>query len=587
MDRKQLIKAYIEFFKNKNHKEIQNHSLIPDNDPTVLFTTAGMHPIVPYLLGQPHPLGKRLVNVQRCIRTGDVEEVGDSYHHTFFEMLGNWSLGDYFKKEAIEFSFEFLTKILKIPKERLAVTCFTGDKDAPKDNESAQTWEKLGISKDRIAFLPKENNWWGPAGKTGPCGPDTEMFYWKPNNKPAPKKFNPEDKNWVEIWNDVLMQYNKDEKGNYNEAKQKNIDTGMGVERTITVLSGLEDNYISSAFLPIIKEIEHLSSKSYKGNEKTMRIIADHIKASVFMIADGITPSNIEQGYVLRRLIRRTIINLRKLGFVGTDLINPIAEKVFEIYDDYDILKKNREKIYDEINKEEEKFDQTLEQGIREFEKIIKNNKENKIKEISGKQAFLLCQSCGFPLEITKELAKEKNIKVNEKEFNKELETHQNLSRTATQGKFKSGLQDNSEQTKKLHTATHLLDAALRKVLGNEVKQKGSNITPERLRFDFSFNRKMTDNEIKQVEKLVNQKIVESIPVVCEIMTPEQAKKSGAIGLFDDKYGDKVSVYSAGTFSKEICTGPHVNNTSELGTFKIIKEESSSAGVRRIKAVLE
>ncbi|VVB78351.1 Alanine--tRNA ligase [uncultured archaeon] len=582
MDRKQLIKEFLDFYKSKGHKEIQNASLIPANDPTVLFTTAGMHPIVPYLLGQPHPLGKRLTNVQRCIRTVDFENIGDTYHHTFFEMLGKWSVGDYFKKEAIGFTFEFYTKILKIPIERLGVTCFIGDKDSPKDNEAAETWGKLGISKDRIAFLPKEDNWWETPGP-GPCGPDTEIFYWKLNNEPAPKKFDPKNKNWVEIGNDVLMQYEKDKSGNYKEAKQKNIDFGGGVERTITVLSGLEDNYLSSAFLPIIEEIEHLSSKTYKGNEKTMRIIADHIKASVFIIADGVSPSNTEQGYVLRRLIRRAIMNLRKLGFVGTGLINPIARKVFEIYDDYDILKRNQKKIYEELEKEENKFDETLEQGIKEVEKIIKN----KPKEISGKQAFLLYQSYGFPLEITKELASEKKIIVNEKEFNKELEIHQELSRTATAGKFKSGLADNSEQTKKLHTATHLLLAALKRVLKTEISQKGSNITPERLRFDFNFPRKLTDAEIKEVEKIVNQKIVESIPIACETMSPEQAKKQGATGVFDDKYGDKVTVYSAGTFSKEICAGPHADNTSELGNFKIQKEESSSSGVRIIKAVLE
>ena len=582
MDRKELIKSFIEFYKNKNHKEIPNHSLIPENDPTVLFTTAGMHPIIPYLLGQPHPQGKRLVNVQRCIRTVDFENIGDTYHHTFFEMLGKWSVGDYFKKQAIEYTFEFYTKILKIPIERLGVTCFEGNKDAKKDEEAAKIWLSLGIPKDRIAFLPKEDNWW-ETPSPGPCGPDTEIFYWKLNNKPAPKKFNPKDSNWVEIGNDVLMQYEKDKNGNYKEAKQKNIDFGGGVERTISVLSGLEDNYLSSSFLPIIKKIERLSNKHYKGNELQMRIIADHIKASVFIIADGISSSNIGQGYVLRRLIRRTIMNLKKLGFSGNNLINPIAEPVFQIYDDYEILAKNKDNILNELEKEENKFNETLEQGIREFEKIAKNN-----KEISGKNAFLLYQSYGFPIEITQELAKEKSIKINLKEYEQELEKHQELSRTATAGKFKSGLQDNSEATTKLHTATHLLLAALKKVLkDSNIQQKGSNITPERLRFDFSFPRKLTDNELKEIEKIVNQKIVESIPITCETMSQEEAKNKGATGIFGDKYGDKVTVYSAGTFSKEICTGPHVNNTNELGTFKILKEESSSSGVRRIKGMLE
>ncbi len=585
MDRKQLIKLYLDFFKSKNHKEIPNASLIPENDPTVLFTTAGMHPLVPYLLSQPHPLGKRLVNVQRCIRTGDIDDVGDSYHHTFFEMLGNWSLGDYFKKQAIEYSFEFLTKVLKIPVNRLAVTCFAGDETTGKDEESAKTWAELGISKQRIAFLGKNDNWWGPAGKTGPCGPDTEMFYWKPDI-PAPKIFNPKDNNWVEIWNDVLMQYNKDEHGTYNPAKQKNIDTGMGVERTITILNGLEDNYLSSCFLPIIKQIEKISNKKYRGNEKTMRIIADHIKASVFIIADGITPSNTEQGYVLRRLIRRAIRYGRNLQI--ENFTKKIAEPVFEIYNDYEILKNNKNRILNELEKEEKRFDETLEQGLREFEKIIKENKNKNIKEISGKQAFLLYQSYGFPIEITTELAKEKSIKVNEIEFEKENLKHQELSRTATQGKFKSGLQDNSEQTTKLHTATHLLNQALRIVLKKpDIYQKGSNITPERLRFDFNFDRKLTDNELKEVENMVNEKIKQKLPVMLKEMTLEQAKKSGAQGVFEHKYGEKVKVYSIADFSKEICAGPHVSNTSELGYFKIIKEESSSSGVRRIKAVLE
>ncbi len=578
--RKELIKKYIDFFKSKNHKEIKNSSLIPENDPTVLFTTAGMHPIVPFLLGQKHPLGKRLVNVQRCIRTGDIDDVGDTYHHTFFEMLGNWSLGDYFKKEAIEMTFEFQTKILKIPLERYAVTCFSGNKNAPKDEESAKVWHSLGISKDRIAFLEEDNFWQLPG--TGPCGPCTEQFYWKPNNKSAPAKFNPEDKNWVEIGNDVLMQYVKDEKGKYNLAKQQNIDFGGGVERTIATLNGLEDNYLTDCFKPIIDEIEHLSGKKYKGNEKEMRIIADHIKASVMILADGITPSNTEQGYVLRRLMRRAIMNLRKLGFVGTDLINPIARKVFEIYSDYEHLQKKKEEIYDEINKEEERFEKTLEQGLREFEKMSKD------KKISGKEAFLLFQSYGFPLEMTQEIAKEKKITVDVSDFKKELTKHQELSRTATEGKFKSGLADNSEATTKLHTATHLLNQALREVLHNkEIYQKGSNITAERARFDFNFDRKLTEQEIKEIEKWVNDKIKKKIPVVCDEKTVEEAKKHGAQGVFEHKYGDKVRVYSIGEVSKEICAGPHVNNTSELGHFKILKEESSASGVRRIKAVLE
>ncbi len=561
-NRQQLIKAYIDFFKTKNHKQIPNHSLIPENDPTVLFTTAGMHPIIPYLIGQPHPLGKRLVNVQKCIRTQDIEEVGDDYHLTFFEMLGNWSLGDYFKKDAIKYSFEFLTKILKIPKQKLSITCFKGDKNSPKDTKAAKIWESLGISKSKIKFLSKSENWWGPAGKTGPCGPDTEMFV---NN--------------CEIWNDVFMQYNKNEKGNYTELKQKNVDTGMGVERTLAILNNKKNLYETEVFQPIIKQIEKLSKQKYNKNPETtksMRIIADHIKASCFIINEGIQPSNLEQGYVLRRLIRRAIRFAKKLNIKS---ITPIAEPIFNIYPDY---KLNKQLIKQELEKEQERFLQTLEKGLNVFNKLIKNK-----KQLSAKETFLLYQSYGFPLELTKDLADEKNIKINIKEYEKELTRHQELSRTATKGKFKSGLADSSEQTKKLHTATHLLAQALRQVLKKpDIIQKGSNITAERLRFDFNFDRKLTEQEIKQVEDLINKKIIEKLPIICEFTTPQKAKKSGAQGIFDTKYKDKVSVYSIGNFSKEICAGPHVKNTSELGTFKIKKQESSSAGVRRIKAIL-
>jgi alanyl-tRNA synthetase len=539
-----------------------------------------MHPLVPFLLGEKHPQGKRLVNVQRCIRTGDIDEVGNTTHHTFFEMLGNWSLGDYFKKETIEMSHEFLTKTLKIPSEKISATCFAGDDDAPKDTESEQIWKSLKIKE--VKFLGKKDNWWGPAGTTGPCGPDTEMFI-----------------NGVEIWNDVLMQYNKDEKGNYNEAKQKNIDTGMGVERTIAVLEGLEDNYLADMWLPIIKQIEKLSNKKYTftkgdlGHEKmpscweddmrSMRIIADHIKAAVFIIADGITPSNSEQGYVLRRLIRRAIRYAKNLGIPQeTDLTTPLVKEILKIYDDYDILKNNKQKIIDELNREEDQFEKTLEKGLRVFNKHSNKN-------IDGKTAFLLFQSYGFPLEMTVELAKEKGIKVNEKDFQKAFNKHQELSRTASAGKFKSGLADNSEQTTKLHTACHLLNQALREVLNDKnIFQRGSNITPERLRFDFNFDRKLTDEEKTAIEDLINKKIKEAIPVELEEITLDQAKAQGAQGVFDTKYGDKVKVYSIGKdFSKEICAGPHVDNTSELGTFKITKEGSSGAGVRRIKAILE
>jgi len=592
MNRKQLIKKYIEFFKKKNHKEIPNAPLIPENDPTVLFTTAGMHPLVPFLLGQPHPQGKRLVNVQKCIRTGDIEEVGNTTHHTFFEMLGNWSLGDYWKKEAIEYSFEFLTKELKIPLNKLAVSVFGGDKDAPKvpkDNEAAEIWKKLGIT--RITHISGgvakgEDNWWGPAGKIGPCGPSTEMFYWKSKNRPS-KKFDPNDENWVEIWNDVLMQYIKDKKENYNKAKQQNIDTGMGVERTLAVLNGFEDNYLTEIWQPIIKKIEKISKKPYKGNEKAMRIIADHIKASVFIIADGVTPSNTEQGYVLRRLIRRAVRYGNEFGM--KNFTSKVAEPIFKIYDDYKCLQKNKKQILQELDKEEKRFELTLEKGLKQLEKMSFEINVNKNEKIPGEKTFLLYQSYGFPIEVTEEIALSKwGAEVDKEGFQKELSKHQKLSRTASAGRFKSGLADDSKATTALHTSAHLLLAALRKILkDNNIAQKGSNITAERLRLDFSFPRKITKQELQKVEDLVNTQIKKSCKVNRDEMTPEQAKKQGAIGAFEQKYGDKVSVYSIGDFSKEICAGPHVENICNLGKFKIKKESSSSAGVRRIKAILE
>jgi len=583
--RQELIKKYIEFFKKQNHKEIPSSSLIPENDPTVLFTTAGMHPLVPFLLGQKHPLGKRLVNVQKCIRTVDIEEVGDNVHHTFFEMMGNWSLGDYWKKDAIKMTLEFVTKELKIPKEKLAVSCFSGDRNAGKDKESTEIWISLGIPKERIAFLGKEDNWWGPAGEYGPCGPDTEIFYY--TGKKVSKEFDPKDKKWVEIGNNVLMEYNKTKKG-YEKATQKNVDFGGGVERTLAILNGLDDNYQTSIFLPIIKEIEKISGKNYGQNKETtkaMRIISDHIKAATFILADPktIKPSNTEQGYVLRRLIRRAVRYGRNLGIKG-NFTGKIAEKVIPIYPEYEELKNNKKFIIQELSKEESRFNETLEKGLKKFEEIIKVGK----KEISGKDAFLLFQSYGFPVEMTQELVKEKGMKININEYNKEFQKHQELSRTATQGKFKSGLADNSEKTTKLHTATHMLNEALRIVLKDEnIRQKGSNINPERLRFDFNFPRKLTEEELKKVEDLINKKISEGLKVTREEMSLKGAIDSGAQGEFGVKYPEIVSVYTIDKFSKEICTGPHVSNTKEIGHFKIIKEESVAAGIRRIKAVVE
>ncbi len=586
MNRKQLIKKYIEFFKSKNHKEIPNESLIPENDPTALFTSAGMHPLLPYLLGQKHPLGKRLCNVQKCIRTGDIEEVGDETHHTFLEMLGNWSLGDYWKKEAIEFSFEFLTKVLKIPKERLAITVFDGDKNAPKDSEATKIWKSLKIEK-RIYM--KNANWWGPIGKTGPCGPDTEIFY--SNKNPVPElNHRTFAEDWVEIWNNVFMEYERDEKGTYKSAKQKNIDTGMGVERALAMLNGLEDNYMTECFKPLIKIIEKLSGKRYEENEKdirAMRIIADHIKAAVFILAEGITPSNTEQGYVLRRLIRRAIFYGKKLGISKKeDITTPLTKEIIKIYSDYPALKKNQKFIINELNKEEEKFEKTLEKGIKRAKQIA--SKDGSFPNISKKDTFLLYQSHGLPIDVIKEIVSELGSGVDEKGFKEELKKHQSLSRTATAGRFKSGLADNSKETTKLHTVSHLLLAALRIILKDKnITQKGSNITAERLRLDFSFPRKLTEKELKEIEALVNKQIKKSCEVCRKEMSPQEAKKKGALGIFDKKYGDKISVYTIEDFSKEICAGPHVANTCELGKFKITKQQSSGAGVRRVKAILE
>jgi alanyl-tRNA synthetase len=587
MKRKELIKKYIEFFKSNEHKETPNESLIPENDPTALFISAGMHPLVPYLLGQKHPLGKRLVNVQRCIRTTDIEEVGDKTHHTFIEMLGNWSLGDYWKKEAIQYSLEFLTRVLKIPIERLTITVFGGDKRvSKKDSEATEIWKSLRIQ--RIISM-RDGNWWGPVGNSGPCGPSTEIFY--SNKNPVPElNHRTFGEDWVEIWNNVFMEYQKDGKGKYKHAKQKNIDTGMGVERTLAMLNNLDDDYLTEVFKPLIKQIENLSGKKYGKDEKdtrAMRIIADHIKAAIFILSEKIEPSNTEQGYVLRRLIRRAIRYGKELGIPKEkDITTPLTKEVIKIYNDYPQLQKKKKFIIDELNKEEEKFERTLEKGLRKIKKMAFEITVH--DKISGKKAFLLYQSYGFPVEMTKEIALlEWGVDVDEKGFHNELKKHQKLSQTATAGKFKSGLADDSKATTRLHTAAHLLLAALRKVLkNNNIIQKGSNITAERLRLDFSFSRKLTEQEIKKVEDLVNSQIKKSCEICREEMSPQEAKKKGAVGVFDKKYGEKVSVYSIKDFSKEICAGPHVANTSELGKFKILKQESSSAGVRRVKAIL-
>ncbi|MBW6442169.1 alanine--tRNA ligase [Patescibacteria group bacterium] len=586
LNRKELINAYLEFFKSKKHKKIPSAPLTPEKDPTVLFTTAGMHPLVPYLLGQEHPLGKRIVSLQRCIRTTDIDNVGDKSHHTFFEMLGNWSLGDYWKKEAISWSLEFLTEILKLDINRISITCFKGEGSVPKDEESARIWMSLGIPKERIVFLGKKENWWGPAGKTGPCGPDTEIFYWAGKENP-PKRFNPKDTRWVEIWNDVFMEYEKNIKGEYNPLKQKNVDTGMGLERTLAVVNKIEDNYLTETFLPIIKKIEKVSKKDYKESEeikKTMRIIADHIKASIFIVSEGVYPSNTERGYVLRRLIRRLTKYAKiNLSLEGTNFIREIAEPVFEIYgDSCEELKKDKQKILKIIEEEKIKFDKTIQKGLKILEKKLKED-----KVITCKDIFLLYQSYGFPLELTEEISKEKNIQIDKEGFQNELKKHQELSQISCKDKFKSGLADCSERTIKLHTLTHLLNESLRKVLDKNIKQKGSNITPERLRFDFNFNRKLSEEEIKKVEDFVNKKILEGISVKKEKMLLKKAIKIGAQAEFGTRYPEVVDVYSIGSFSKEICSGPHVKNTKEIGRFKILKEESVASGIRRIKATID
>ena len=567
MQAKELREKYLKFFEKKGHKVIPSAPLIPEHDPTVLFTTAGMHPLVPYLLGEKHPMGPRLCNSQKCIRTGDIDDVGDATHLTFFEMLGNWSLGDYFKKEAIVWSFEFLTKELNIPLEKLAFSVFQGEpkNNIPCDDEAAEIWQSLGVSKERIAYLGRDDNWWGPAGATGPCGPDTEMFV-----------------SGAEIWNDVFMQYIKNKKGKYELAKQKNVDTGMGVERTLAILNKKKNVYETQAFKPIIEKLEKISKKKNLSGNISARIIADHIKASVMLINDGIVPSNVERGYVLRRLIRRAIRHAKLLG-INENFATLLVDSVLEIYPDYKELEKNRNQIISELDKEENRFRATLESGIKEFEKIARDK-----KEIHCKEAFLLYQSYGFPIEMTEELAKERKIKIDKKGFEQECKIHQELSKTASAGQFKSGLADNSEATTKLHTAAHLLDEALRIVLKDkDIKQKGSNITPERLRFDFNFPRRLEEKEIKEIENWINDKIKAKIKVERKEMPFKKAVEEGAGHLAQAKYPEVVSVYSIGNVSKEVCTGPHVSNTSELGKFKIIKEESSSSGIRRIKAILE
>ena len=661
-----LRSLFLKFFQQKSHAVIPSASLIPENDPTVLFTTAGMHPLVPYLLGAKHPMGTRLTDVQKCIRTGDIDDVGDPSHLTFFEMLGNWSLGDYFKKEAISWSWEFLTspEWLGIDKDRLAFSVFAGNEDCPRDEEAANLWREMGVKDDHIFYLPKENNWWGPAGLTGPCGPDTEMFIIT-DKEPCGPDCSPACScgRYLEIWNDVFMQYDKQADGSFKPLKQKNVDTGMGLERTYCVLMGAKSVYETDIFAGILAKIGELSGKTYGENEevtKSFRIIADHMRTATFIIGDdrGVTPSNVDQGYVLRRLIRRAVRHGMQIG-MPEGSTPQIAKVIIDQYGDvYPELRRNEAHILEQLKLEEDRFQRTLKKGTSEFEKVFNNVKratdafnalEAKFREafegeegrklaeamqvaqnvgstlrptpemveiienvkkfrealetirdfgekmkkyagsfgtIDGRSAFKLYDTYGFPIELTMEMAHEKGIEVDEKGFEERFKQHQATSHAGAEQRFKGGLADNTEETAKLHTATHLLHAALRKVLGNEVAQKGSNITAERLRFDFSFGRKMTPEEIAEVERLVNEAIQAKVPVTCEEMTVDEAKAQGAIGLFTSKYGERVKVYTMGNFSKEICGGPHASNTGDLKSFKIKKEESSSAGVRRIKAVI-
>ena len=581
----ELRKKYLEFFERKGHIIIPSSPVVPENDPTVLFTTAGMHPLVPYLLGEKHPGGKRLTDYQKCLRTDDIDEVGDTSHLTFFEMLGNWSLGDYFKKEAIEYSFEFLTKELKIPVEKISVSCFVGDEDCPKDMESYEAWKSLGIPDERIYFFGKSQNWWGPAGETGPCGPDTEMFIDMGIDK-CSENCDPscDCGKYIEIWNDVFMQYNKKADGTFEELEQKNVDTGMGLERTAFIMQGKNNVFETEIFADTVAKIKELAMVP---NDESVHIIADHLRAAAFVIADGIVPTNTDQGYVLRRLMRRTIRHMRKINFETNNielLLQVQKESLMELYPE---LIEKHELIVNEFKKEVEKFEKTLVNGEKEFGKITENLKRQGINKLNGKTIFRLYDTFGFPPELTEELATENGFHSDMEGFNEFYKAHQEKSRQGAEQKFKGGLADNSEQTVKYHTAAHLLLGALKRVLGEHVYQRGSNLTAERLRFDFNHPQKMTDEEKQKVEEIVNEQIKRGLKVTMEEMTIEAAKESGAEGVFDNKYGDIVKVYTVGDFSKEICGGPHVDNTSVLCKFKIKKEEAVSSGVRRIKAILE
>lgn len=585
MEARVIRQKFLDFFKEKGHTAIPSAPVLPENDPTVLFTTAGMHPLVPYLMGEVHPAGTRLTNFQKCIRTGDIDEVGDDTHLTFFEMLGNWSLGDYFKEDAIKWSYEFLTdpKWLGIPADKLSFTCFAGDDDAPRDEQAAEIWRSLGVPEHRITYLPKKDNWWGPAGQTGPCGPDTEMFYWVGEGSP-PKDSNPgnDEDNWVEIWNDVFMQYNKTAEGEFKPLEQKNVDTGMGLERTAAVLQGRKTVYDTELFIPILEKIGALTEHGYEEKQKSFRVIADHLRAATIMAGDGVKPSNNDQGYVMRRLIRRAIRHGKLIG-IEEAFTHTIGKKIIHIMADIFPELRHEEEILRTLSDEEEKFSKTINQGLREFEKMADKLEG---KGIDGATAFKLYDTYGFPIEMTEELAADNGLKVDRRGFDEAYEAHKEKSRSLSAGVFKGGLQDHSWETTRLHTATHLMHAALIKVLGPHATQRGSNITAERTRFDFAHPEKLTEEQVLEVEKYVNDAIASDHQVTMEIIPYQEAKEREAIGLFQDTYEEKVKVYNMGPWSLELCGGPHVEHLGQLSRFKIKKQESIGAGLRRIKAVL-
>jgi alanyl-tRNA synthetase len=587
MHASELRETYQQFFEELGHKRIQSAPLLPENDPSVLFTTAGMHPLVPFLLGEPHPLGRRLVNFQKCLRTNDIDEVGDASHLTFFEMLGNWSLGDYFKQQSLSWSFKFLTQVLHLDPQRLAVTVFAGDEDAPRDDESAAAWRSLGLPPERIFFLPKEDNWWGPAGVTGPCGPDSEMFY--DTGRPDHPGCRPGCKcgKWLEIWNNVFMEYEKTVDGRCVRLKQRNVDTGMGLDRTLAVLQGVDDIYLIETLYPLVQQVEQLSGQRYADNPGPFRVVVDHLRAATFAIADGAMPSNVEAGYVVRRLVRRAVRFGRDLG-IHTNFCAAFSSSVVDLFaQTYPELEQKRELIAATLDGEETKFKATLERALRYYRRVVDCLRQEGRQTISGQEAFDLYETYGFPLQFTVELAKEEGLAVDEAGFEASYRSHRQDSRDALDEKFKGGLADHSEQTTRLHTASHLLQAALRQVLGTGVHQMGSNITSERLRFDFSHPEKVNPEQLARVESIVNAQIEADLPVSMEIMPLSQAVESGALAFFGEKYGELVKVYTMGSFSKEVCGGPHVQHTGELGGFRIQKEEAVGRGVRRIRAVLE